>query len=434
MRPASLDDRVLIVGGGPAGLCAAVRLKQRGYRAVTVLEREGTPGGKCLSLDYRGAHYDLGANITTSRYSRVRALADEVGLTRRPLTTERRFLALNDERVPTSDDLGPFGRLLLRLGISYYLLRRATCGVDVPGFTSMSLDARKPFGLWLESKGLGPLSRVLCVLVHRLRLRRHGRPSGRLRDEVLRPGAHHLCVARTAGAPQHRRDRLRRGFSQSYGPRVIDRYELEVVTDATVRRVVRGAEAVSAQWLDGDGVQHTGTWDKLILACPLPAALAFLDCGEEERELISEIEFNSYFVTAARVENLPPKRTFFYPYASSVSPGWPVAYYQPIPGDPNDVFLFYAYGDESTGEAEVQERTAQVLRHRKVDARLDEFIVTKEWKYFPHVSCEAMTAGYFERLEALQGINRTHYVGELLTFSLIELIAQHSYEQVDSFF
>ena len=36
---------VLIVGGGPAGLAAALRLHEKGVRSILIVERENQPGG-----------------------------------------------------------------------------------------------------------------------------------------------------------------------------------------------------------------------------------------------------------------------------------------------------------------------------------------------------------------------------------------------------
>jgi phytoene dehydrogenase-like protein len=71
------DRRICIIGAGPGGLSAAYFLKRRGYKNVTVLESTGRVGGKCLSLNYGGRSFDIGANYVTSDYTEVLRLAKE---------------------------------------------------------------------------------------------------------------------------------------------------------------------------------------------------------------------------------------------------------------------------------------------------------------------------------------------------------------------
>ncbi len=56
--------RAVIVGGGLAGLAAAVRLADAGH-TVTVIEKNGTPGGKLAEHIARGFRFDLGPSLLT---------------------------------------------------------------------------------------------------------------------------------------------------------------------------------------------------------------------------------------------------------------------------------------------------------------------------------------------------------------------------------
>ncbi|MCG6136918.1 MAG: hypothetical protein MET45_20155 [Nostoc sp. LLA-1] len=56
----------------------------------------------------------------------------------------------------------------------------------------------------------------------------------------------------------------------------------------------------------------------------------------------------------------------------------------------------------------------------------DKYYTYDQWPYFPHVSSEAMQAGFYDRLEALQGQRQTFYVGGLLNFELVETIVEYS--------
>ena len=49
-----MDRRIAIVGAGPAGLTAAMALRRLGYSSVTVFERRGRVGGKCLTVEIEG--------------------------------------------------------------------------------------------------------------------------------------------------------------------------------------------------------------------------------------------------------------------------------------------------------------------------------------------------------------------------------------------
>ena len=60
----SKTTRIAIVGAGPAGLTAAVRLKELGYDHVKVFEKQSRVGGKCATVTIDGRNYELGAAIT----------------------------------------------------------------------------------------------------------------------------------------------------------------------------------------------------------------------------------------------------------------------------------------------------------------------------------------------------------------------------------
>src|SRR4051812_6239706 len=57
-------DRVVIVGAGFAGLACALHLAATG-REVTVLEREGVPGGRAGRLCLGGYEFDTGPVVLT---------------------------------------------------------------------------------------------------------------------------------------------------------------------------------------------------------------------------------------------------------------------------------------------------------------------------------------------------------------------------------
>ena len=55
------DKRVVIIGGGPAGLTAAYSLSQRGVESI-VLEKDEVVGGLSRTVEFQGYHFDIGGH------------------------------------------------------------------------------------------------------------------------------------------------------------------------------------------------------------------------------------------------------------------------------------------------------------------------------------------------------------------------------------
>ncbi|MEO0308389.1 MAG: GtrA family protein [Gloeomargarita sp. GMQP_bins_120] len=71
------ENKILILGAGPAGLTAAYKLSQAGY-SVTVLERDGGVGGLAKSIRWRGCIVDLGPHRFFTKIPQVIDLWNEV--------------------------------------------------------------------------------------------------------------------------------------------------------------------------------------------------------------------------------------------------------------------------------------------------------------------------------------------------------------------
>lgn len=62
MTASATEPSFVILGGGPAGLAAAYKLAQRGWRQITVLERGSQVGGNAGSLVIEGIPVDFGSH------------------------------------------------------------------------------------------------------------------------------------------------------------------------------------------------------------------------------------------------------------------------------------------------------------------------------------------------------------------------------------
>jgi protoporphyrinogen oxidase len=81
MREANSSLEVTIVGGGVAGLTAALRLAERGV-AVTILEKGPLMGGNLSGVWHAGACYDVYPHMFCEWYNNFWSLAEDVGLRR----------------------------------------------------------------------------------------------------------------------------------------------------------------------------------------------------------------------------------------------------------------------------------------------------------------------------------------------------------------
>jgi phytoene desaturase len=62
-----MDDRIVIVGGGPGGLSAAIHLAAAG-RQVTILEKNAAVGGKMSEVREEGYRWDTGPTVITLKH------------------------------------------------------------------------------------------------------------------------------------------------------------------------------------------------------------------------------------------------------------------------------------------------------------------------------------------------------------------------------
>ncbi len=408
--------RIGIVGAGAAGLAAAEALRAKGYANVTILEKEAFAGGKCRSIEYDGRTYEIGAGIIAENCTAIKKLARKYAVeVARVKYGETLFIDAHTglpqkERTTLVERISLLAQILLR----YRKLVRRFYRNKNPGLSRMDAEFCLPFSEWTVRNGVTLIEKQLAPF-------------------FVGFGYGYFDEVPTAYVLKHYSWETIRSFiaEKLYTfPNGIQHLWTAVAKDhdvrygTTIRSIVRG-DAVTVRTDTGE---HA--FDRIILTSPLDESLGYMDATAEEKNLFSKIEYVDYRTCAVLLKDFPKLDGYVPGNFISTRKGHPLFWHHQH--EDSDFYAFYVMGDFKMSDEEVLQRIRHLVQ--KMGGSVVSPHSVTHWKYFPHVSCEEMQNGYFDKLEALQGEHHTYFAGELLNFSTVEHTADYARKLVETHF
>lgn len=431
-RECDTDTRIAIIGGGCSGVTAAYKLHEKGYRNITLYEASDRVGGKVHSVEIDGHVVEVGAITSLKDNTTIQQMARELGELRvtrfKPkIVVVRKRRDGSTEKVAIDRYWGnsaplSVARGLLRFWRIVWLSRFKSA--FMPGFYNLHPDlvnltmsefARKhgfraildPFYTTECACGYGLMDEIPAVYalkmmksIERVRLRRQitlGRNAG---------------LYTFAGGYQRFWEGIARGLLDAG-------LDLRLGSGVThvVRRTLGNGHSEIAVTADG----KTEAYDRLFVTSPPDRTLEFMDATDEERELFSRVSYFNYHAVVFRAEGLKRNETVV--MRDNMTPdrhGHLFVYLNNAPG----LNLFVGYQSDDASRSD--ERLDELLRRdiSELGARVDEIVVRKGWRYFPHVKLRDLDSDYYPRLNALQGKLGTYYLGALFAFETTDHCAQ----------
>jgi hypothetical protein len=208
--------------------------------------------------------------------------------------------------------------------------------------------------------------------------------------------------------------------------------ELQVATNAEIETIRRKKTELGV----GKDYQieivmngQTKTFDRLIISSPLDETIQFMDVSEEEKELFEKIVYSDYLVTLFKGNGFH-KTIFIRDHIHLHAKGKTVAICRRHKD--TNVYSGYQIAPLGTGRDELIEILKKDVE--RLGGKFHEVIRQKHWRYFPRVNTDDLSAGFYQKLDTLQGQRGTYYVGSVLNFETLENTVEFSKKLVEKYF
>jgi len=457
--------RICIVGGGPAGLSAGMYLEQKGYTNYSILEKSDRVGGKCWSPYYNGKRYEMGAIMGVPSYYAVHDVEEFCGITHDGPKLNRNYKDANGKVIePFARTLGNIIRnpwlLKMKKQLTKFgeLLETKYQGYDVNGHRGVAegrydgfavtpgrekvegvnenlKDLALPFKEFCEKNG--------CELVQKIWIGPFTSFGYGYFDEI--PAAYVLKYLDFQTCMNFVKVNL---WTWEQGTQYIweqlnDHIMHPARLNSTIEKVERKDGKVFVT-VNGEVEEY----DKIIVTAPLFVAdgnmgnnngmVDYFDAREDEKELFSKIDYERYTVQAITTtpENHPEISYYVFDNMVPEKLGHLMVYYRRWKESIDQVITTYALRTHKRmKEIPYEKCNEMVLEDLKTMHNPAKEVINK-WSvyYFPHVSCEDYAAGWYDKVEDMQGKYDTYYAGEIMSFGDMDETAEYSRELVERFF
>ncbi|MBA0745067.1 hypothetical protein Gogos_007658 [Gossypium gossypioides] len=420
-----VNTSIGILGAGPSGICAAYALIKLGYNNITLLEKHHTVGGMCESVDIQGKVYDLGGQVLAANSAPVIFhLAKEIGAELEEMDSHE--LALIDSSAGKYQDIKVADDYVSMIALTLELQDKAKASsrIGVHAVSDLAADLTPTY---LEAHGFKSVPKSVF----------YGYTASGYGYVQDMPYAYVHEFTRTSMAGKIRR--FKGGYT-SFWEKISKNLPVKVLCNTEVLAIRHNdsADGVSMNVKNIKGESEVMEFDKIIISGAFPFKngktyrspasnhteheTQAMDLNDLEKELFSKVMTIDYYTTVLKIKGLEDMPVGFYYFGEYMddpaSIGHPVAM-QRFYAD-SDIFLFWSYGNS----LDIQGSTVCELAIKAVEpmgGQVEQVVLQRRFKYFPHVSSQDMKNGFYERLESeLQGKRNTYYVGGLMAFELTE--------------
>ncbi len=456
--------RICIVGGGPAGLSAGMYLEQKGYTNYSILERSARVGGKCWSPTFNGKRYEMGAIMGVPSYYAVHDVEEFCGITHDGPKLNRNYKNAAGKVIEPFEpkkNIFKIPRLLkMKKQVKLFgeLLETKYKGYDLNGHRGVAegrydgyavtpgrervegenpnlKDLALPFAEFCKKNG--------CELVQDIWIGPYTSFGYGYFDEI--PAGYVLKYLDFQTTMNFVKVNL---WTWEKGTQ----YIWECLNDKIMHPARVNSEITKVERKDGKVyVTVNGAveeYDKIIVTAPLYVAdgnmgnnngmVDYFDAREDELELFSKIDYERYTVQAVTTKPEDHPEISYYVFDNMVKErlGHLMVYYRRWKENIDQVITTYALRThKDMKEVPYEECNRMVLEDLKTMKNpADKVINAWSVYYFPHVSCEDYAAGWYDKVEAMQGKYDTFYAGEIMAFGDMDETAEYSRELVERFF
>lgn len=446
--------RICIIGAGPAGLSAGMYLEKKGYENYTILEKNDHVGGKCNSPYYNGRRYEMGSIMGVPSYYAVHDVEEFCCITHDGPKLNRNYKnkegkviepfepKKNITKIPrllkTKKQVKKFGEILETKYKGYdvnghrgvaegrYEGFAATPGRDpVSGINENLKDLALPFAEFCKKNGV---ELVQDVWIGPFTSFGYG-----YFDEI--PAAYVLKYLDFQTCMNFVKINL---WTWKDGTQFI----WESLNNKLKNHARLNSDITNVERKDGKVyVTVNGAveeYDKIIVTSPLQFLPNYFNAQKDEKEMFSKIEYERYDVLAVEMKPEDQPEISYYIFDNMVPKrlGHLMVYYRRWRDDKNQVITTYALRKhKNTAEIPYEECKKTVLEDLKTMHNPASAVVNENsWYYFPHVFTEDYAAGWYDKVEAMQGKYDTFYAGEIMSYGDMDETAEYSRELVERFF
>ncbi len=484
---ADKNEKICIIGGGPAGLSCAMYLEKKGYSNYVIYEKLNKVGGKCWSpklkvkhngveeersfetgaimgaityhavseMEEFGGYYHKGPDFKHGEPNMRREFRNLDGTVDHPfepkvnfsikkmlklIKLKKQMKKLNELMQTKYVGYDCYGHIGVAKG-EYYGISKGVdgyCGATkdnsfpnyIKGKNPNLKDLALPFSEFCKINGVEEVQRIWIAPFTSFG---YG-----FFDEI--PAALVMKYLDVTTALEFVNMKL---WTWQDGTQEI----YECVNRKLQHPAVLETEVVKVERPDGkinvtvrkDGEESTETFDKLIVTTPLDYFKDYADATDEEKTLFSKIVHERYCdyiatfepgkspnISGYMVDNMVPERL-----------GHAMVYYNRWQHLGRDCpATVYALANH-TGTPDVDYDTVMKTMDedmKKVGFPIKEKLFAQEVYYCPHVSADDYADGWYDKLEALQGTLNTYYAGEIISFGDMEDTCAASKDIIGRFF